>query len=431
MIVFQNPGEIDVEALTTLGFSDKKPDSFGRFGTGGKYGIAVALRGGAHIRIISGTTCHVIGSTPKVIAGKPVDIICIDGRPTSITTMFGRDWEPWMVLREFACNARDEGGSFWQDGEDGRKPFGDMSDDDLAGQTTIVIDWPALDEAYAARGSLFVEGEPIWQDSTVRILPGPSDFLFYQGVRVHKLQTPSAMTYDLLSYMILSEDRTLVLPEMAHTVIKRAILKQESQELLERVLTGTRHHEASYDYATTGGSPSRDFLAVTSSARDSGDRPLNKSARDLLMRSMRDAMGEESTSMVYRAIAYERGEWAFAIERLREMGIAFADDQQFIKVDELPGGKNSMIEARRLFFRETIFGMTPDDLCMELLHRWIELQPVYGIEDTAELLGGLMVEHNVELAQARAFRAEHATAASLPHPPVERITPKADVDMTF
>ena len=47
MIVFHNPGLIDLDAIRLMGASVKLPDSFGRFGTGFKYGLATVLRGGA------------------------------------------------------------------------------------------------------------------------------------------------------------------------------------------------------------------------------------------------------------------------------------------------------------------------------------------------------------------------------------------------
>lgn len=54
-IIFHNPGELDIRAVTTFGLSVKKSDNpIGQFGTGLKYAIAVALRHGCDVEICAG-----------------------------------------------------------------------------------------------------------------------------------------------------------------------------------------------------------------------------------------------------------------------------------------------------------------------------------------------------------------------------------------
>jgi len=45
MLIFSNPGLIDIDAVTTLGVSVKQPGSFGRFGTGLKFAVAEVRSG--------------------------------------------------------------------------------------------------------------------------------------------------------------------------------------------------------------------------------------------------------------------------------------------------------------------------------------------------------------------------------------------------
>lgn len=47
MILFQNPGALDLRAISMVGLTSKTgEDTIGRFGTGFKYALAVVTRGG-------------------------------------------------------------------------------------------------------------------------------------------------------------------------------------------------------------------------------------------------------------------------------------------------------------------------------------------------------------------------------------------------
>lgn len=110
--LIENEGEIDINALRLIGATSKDGETqIGYFGTGIKYALATAMRKGIPIEIFSGETQ--IGITTKSVPmrGLDFDVICINGEMTSITTEMGRDWETWFILREFYCNAIDEGSS--------------------------------------------------------------------------------------------------------------------------------------------------------------------------------------------------------------------------------------------------------------------------------------------------------------------------------
>lgn len=55
MILFQNPGEIDLLSIASFGVSVKEGENpIGFFGTGLKYAIAVLLRTGHRITVMTG-----------------------------------------------------------------------------------------------------------------------------------------------------------------------------------------------------------------------------------------------------------------------------------------------------------------------------------------------------------------------------------------
>ncbi len=107
-----NQGEMDPNALFLLGASSKEGDEskIGFFGSGNKYALACLLRKGVEFHIFSGSRKVEMEIKEVEFRGQTVQQIYIDGEKTSFTTRMGPTWEVWMALREFVCNARDEGG---------------------------------------------------------------------------------------------------------------------------------------------------------------------------------------------------------------------------------------------------------------------------------------------------------------------------------
>lgn len=112
MVVIENDGEVELGALTLLGASTKDGDStkIGFFGSGNKYAMATLLRNGIAFEIWSGLKKIEVTTDKVYLKGQEYDRIVLDGNATSLTTRMGPDWEIWFALREFICNAKDEGG---------------------------------------------------------------------------------------------------------------------------------------------------------------------------------------------------------------------------------------------------------------------------------------------------------------------------------
>lgn len=389
MLVFRNPGLIELDAVRTMGVSVKNPGSFGRFGTGIKFGIATVLRGGGEMVIIRGAKAHKVATLPKEIRGEMFDLVTLDDEPMGITTQLGKDWQPWMVLREFGCNARDEGGTF-HDGE------GFSGDDCGEDETVIVVDWDELDAAYRDRGNLFLEGEALVETEKLRILPGQSEFLFYRGVRVFKLPKPSTYTYDLLETLYLTEDRTLSGTWQVDPIIRDALYTLDNKEILDAVLAcGDGRYEASLDFEAHGWGlkASRAFIDSGIEAREAR-RPLSASARKVVMKHVREAQGEEqsySGGGTYRRQVNDA--FGYALAQLDEVGIKFADDQQFVRVEELPAeGQMSMVENGRVYLHADLMAKGARDIAAELIVRWVDLNITgYGMDDAVRLLAPILI----------------------------------------
>lgn len=422
MIIFRNPGLIELAAVTTMGVSVKTEGAFGRFGTGIKYGVASVLRGGGSVTIHRGQEPHTFTLEREAVRGTEFDFVCLDGIRIGFTTQLGRDWQPWMVLREFGCNALDEGGEFWLASEE--RPFVGGED----GHTVIDIEWPDLETAYKQRSDLFLEGEALFVNDKIRILPGPSAHLFYRGIRVFKTQKPCQFTYDILSDQPLTEDRTLAGSWGADSLIRDTLLSLNDTELVRQAITaGDEYHEATLNFSDNGWgvSPSTEFIKAATIAREGGDKEkMNDSARKVLAAASRRQQAEEQVER--RQVRSDN--FQDAIGCLLDLGIEFTDEQSFVTVSELPGEARSMLENGTIFLRASLMVAAPREIATELVRRWVDLKPgIYGIDTAIALLTPMLLDAAPDLkrqrieAEERQARRDAAEAERIAAEPVEEM----------
>jgi len=110
-LLIENEGEIDANAFLLIGASTKtnQTEKIGEFGSGANYAIAWLLRNNVAFGVFSGERRIEFDTRKKNFRDEVFNAIVIDGQETSFTTQMGKKWKPWYVLREFWCNALDEG----------------------------------------------------------------------------------------------------------------------------------------------------------------------------------------------------------------------------------------------------------------------------------------------------------------------------------
>lgn len=376
MIVFRNPGLIDLDTVRTMGVNVKtSPTAFGHFGTGMKFAIATVLRGGGSVVIYRGTESHDLTTERRRIRDVEFDLVCLDGEPIGFTTELGRNWEPWMVLREFGCNALDEGGDFWQ------TDVVDCYSEEES--TTFEVHWDALDEVWAERDTVFCpqEAEVLIETAQLQVLEGHSDYLFYRGIRAYKMQKPSVVTYNILSLQTLSEDRSIAHIYYPMGEIRRTWLECTDKVLLWQVLVPEAAcFEDTIDYTQTERTATREFLDTILDARTSlrGDAKgrINKSAVSVLHKSIRS--GKED-GIGYTSGRYLRDEFGAAIEGIGEI---FSEDELrldglklvLVEDDEVRGDAMAMLEDGRLYIARSLLRQGRRAIAQTILPLILELR---------------------------------------------------------
>lgn len=293
-VVFQNRGLMPLDAVRLMGVSVKPGNDapIGFFGTGLKYAIAVLLREGCQVQMWIGRRQYDFGTYEIDFRGQRLqqvqicDVESVTWTDLPFTTDYGKTWEPWQAYRELYCNARDEpeGRSFRVDDEE---PHGmsflnslgeDPAHDDM---TIILVTGSAIEEAHRNRHTTILQTDPLVVLAGVEVHAGPSQHIFYQGIRVHKLDKPSHFTYNLTARQALTEDRTLAYAYDLRNKIGRALVKCVRPEIIGVVLSSKDTHlEGTIPYESIKDElPSEAFMQLASEMR--ADGTLEGSARSL------------------------------------------------------------------------------------------------------------------------------------------------------
>lgn len=251
-VVFDTPGLIDMRSFTLMGVSVKpahdKP--IGLFGTGLKYAAAVLVRMGADLAVYRGLdekwTFRSVKDEFRGSEIEHVQMVRYRGKmlPEKVihlpyTTTYGRNWLPWMVVRELEANTRDElGYSFVSDNDHGGSG---------TGHTRIVVRHADFLEAYNKLDEIFLAGASV-DGSGVEALAGESKFLYWRGMKVFELPKPSSQTYNFLDPMQLTEDRTLQSVYDANSRLGIWLQRHDDESMIRKTLTaGDKYWEHNVD----------------------------------------------------------------------------------------------------------------------------------------------------------------------------------------
>lgn len=413
MIVFTNPGLIDLDAVRTMGVNVKeRPGAFGHFGTGLKFALATVLRGGGEVALLRGEERILFRTEERLIRGQPFRIVQMSVGPVigtggemdefvdlGFTDQLGKNWEPWMVLREFGCNALDEGGGMSHD----TAPI-----DRLLGQedtTTLLVQWDALEEVFEQRDTIFCTAggySQVLATEQVQVLEGRSDFLFYRGVRVYRLEHPSVFTYNILSQQMLTEDRTIASFHYPMGEIRRMWLECTDKEALLRVLAPEGEcFERTINYMQAGREASREFLDTVLDARS--DKSLKgqvvESASQLLHKHLRSTRNE---GVGWASSRFMQDEFSSAMEAIGELfsedELRLNDDLPLVLVedDEIVDGGLTMLEEGRIYVGRSLLRRGRREIATALLPLILQVRLgdlVYTSEIAPMLTAVLLRQH--------------------------------------
>lgn len=392
MIVFSNPGEIDIRSICTFGVSVKEGSNpIGFFGTGLKYAIAVLLRTGHAITIHSGRQVVTFGTEVQTIRGQDFDLVtmAVDGgaaMPIGFTTEVGKTWDLWMAYREIACNCKDECG-------DSRHEF--EAPAPVEGRTQILVFGEGF-EAVFARSSLYLlEDQPHITVGNIEIRNRPGQELFYRGVRVMQFQKPSLFTYNCLTKLDLTEDRTVKYSFYPAHYITGALLECEDEDVLRTVLTARDNtFEAGLDFAGHGGAAGSTFLRVAAACMEDRMCKVNLTAVKVLQDATRQ--GVEPREILLTTVQQASAVKALAF--CAKLGFHIADAYPIKFVETLGDGVLGLAARQTIYVSERVFEIGgAKQLASTLIEEYLHLR--HGWADCTRELQNFLFEKLVSVGE--------------------------------
>ena len=229
-VIFENHGTLDPRALTIMGLNAKEnTNPIGYFGTGFKYGIAIALREGCNVIIQDGMGAdRAIKQVEQEFRGKNYISLWLSDKELPFTTELGKNWKLWQAYREFKGNCDDEGGKIWVSTT---IPVRENS------KTRIIVSGDAFLKVHEERDRYF------WNEATSMMLDDSNSrsvnnprALFYRGIRVGDAVKETNYSYNIVDKELeLSEDRTLTSWGVYQLIcrLEDSILSSEDEDLIE------------------------------------------------------------------------------------------------------------------------------------------------------------------------------------------------------
>jgi hypothetical protein len=361
LVNFHNPGHVDLDTIRTMGVNVKDNDNpIGYFGTGMKYAIATLLRTKHTITLQTNGETIPFTTLTKEIRGKPFEMIMMGDEQLGFTTDLGKNWEPWQAYRELASNAFDEGG----------KVTTNAVEDD----TVFTVIGEGIIEAHRIRDTIFLQSEPWLLKDGIEVHRGESKYLFYRGVRVHKLDKPSRFTYNFVSHMALTEDRTLASPYMAQYELQRVLPTFPEPKLAERLVSaGEGHYEERLSWRECT-KPSDEFLDALEEAYKRDRARFSRQLQEML--NAHRKVGEYEPFMLSRA---DEQVFAEALTRLRRLN-AIVAPEDVVFAEHLGPGVYAVVDGGKIYISRQTLANGLDFLTITLYEEWIHLRMGYHDE---------------------------------------------------
>jgi|SaaInl4_135m_RNA_FD_contig_21_2742075_length_3064_multi_9_in_0_out_0_7 hypothetical protein len=350
-VTFKNDGLIDMRAISTFGASSKEGDSpIGFFGTGLKYAIAILLREHHDVVMYRGNKKYVFAVNSTKIRNDTFNIVTLDGNELGFTTELGKTWELWQAYRELWCNTMDEQGEVFE-GKSTGSP----------GTTTIVVEGTELAKIHQDRNSITLEDTPDVVLPGLEIRRVPSQYLYYRGIRVQKLERPSCLTYNVTQEITLTEDRTVKYNWQAAGICKLAIVKCHEVDIIKTVLQASEDtFEHAWDFLDLNGRPGTTFRTVSESfqGHHSTNRSAEKLCRDLARKEMEAHQSEDISDDLSRKLD--------AALALVQAGGEHLSRNNIVIVPQLEFTRLAMEEGDKMFIAVGLLVLPVDDIAKTL-----------------------------------------------------------------
>lgn len=386
MILFQNHGTLDVRAITTFGVSSKEgDDNIGFFGTGLKYAIAILLREGCTVRIITGGIEYNFETRKETIRVDNFDTVWMITKAHNaegvtsfdteqrlgFTTELGKTWDMWQCFRELWCNTTDEAGDATSHVDDYNLTY-DGTD------TYVIVTGAKFEKAYAERfETALLPPKTILHDDMhiAAIHSGESNYVYYRGIRAYTLHQKSMFTHNIRMPMELSEDRNMKWEFRIRTAVGSSIVCCKDESLIEQMVTAPEGvFEYGIDYTSVpaaGLEPT--FIEVVQRIARTNPSKLNRSAMTAVKVDPYESLPETTDAGVMDAMQSAVLDKAIAFCRRHGYMV---DMCNIVVMDKLENGVMGLAHRKRktIYLSKIPFDLGTKQVVSTLIEEFIHIE---------------------------------------------------------
>lgn len=386
-VIFKNKGEIDIRAVTTMGVSVKADSAIGYFGTGLKFAIATVLRNRGKITIYSGVSVYSFEVVKEDIRGKDFDIVSMNGSPLGFTTQLGRDWEPWMAVREILCNCEDEKGEHGIDL--------DFTPD--SGSTVVEVDCDVFTKAYFEKDDYILNKsqKPIITLNGLEVYKGVTNNLFYKGVKVYTSEKPYMYHYNLTNHTQLTEDRQLKYESYDnHHTLASLLMSIEDSEFISK-LTKCGNRFAEYHLGYCSGTPCEPLKVALRKTLGEVDNKVPRALESLCKPSMSEQLRQKDDLEL-------EGVQKMQLEKAKGFLInlkLYKEEYPIRVMDTLGDGVLGLADrdSDTIYLSENVFNLGTKYVAGTLYEEYIHLK--YGVDDETRAFQDVVINHLMSVGE--------------------------------
>jgi hypothetical protein len=386
MVVFQNPGLINLHGITTFGVCAKPEveNPIGYFGTGLKYALAVLLREGCTVELWRDTKRTKFKAKKVNFRGTVAHQVYMGKKALPYTTELGKNWELWMAYRELAANAYDEGGRVRS--EPMRNSNADM--------TCFIVEGDAIDKIHTEHKQIFLSTEPTFSLDGVDIHDDldSGSWLFYRGIRVYELPKRAMYNYNITAKSRLTEDRTFAY--IPFQTLAKAISNCNDPVLIRRLLLADqRYFESTIDYNWWSWEPGECFNKIVQRLIDSRTS-YNTSAGALYRQYHPEEQPPDTVQIESIPIEQRRKLWA-ALMFWQRLDLEIP--KAIIHVTQDLGRKKGKIVGGHIYLSQSLLEMDMRHITGKVYKLYAETRPTIGNVKQEDLLIDTIVDFGERL----------------------------------
>lgn len=393
-VYFANAGMIDLDVIRVMGVSVKTVDNpIGYFGTGLKFALATLLRTDHKITLHRGQDVFRITCRNEKIRGEEFGRVYLNDEALPFTTALGKNWEVWQAYRELHSNTLDEDGA--------------ITDKPMTADTVIEVTGDAIQREYVNRDSIFISGKPLASNEFLEVYDRPSKTVFYRGVRAGNMPKEMMFTYNILTPMTLTEDRTFDSQYTVEWKLNSLIPRLDNKGMFAQLLRGRDKFDQTLNFAQCS-TPSQAFLDAAAECYADGN--ASAAAKRVIERDQQER-GQFTPATMLDA---DHEKFLGAFSTLQRMGCNLSPEDVLVVESLGPSIMGLFHKAKnQIFLAKSTLDWGSETVVATLYEEWLHKE--YFYEDKSRELQNFLFQRLVALTMGNDLPApEKQTTSEAP-----------------